>query len=199
MEWYMLLNETRYLQPTKTVDWQHQTIIELSDQLAQKQCNRVEYIKICFEWVRDSIYHSSDHVMNPITIKASDVLKFKTGLCYAKSNLLVALLRAKNIPAGLCYQRVYAAENLFYLHGLTAVYLDDIGWFRMDARGNKQGFDAQFTPPIEKLPYKPLHPGEMIFPEIWPDTPIYIQEHLARFHDIKDLQQDYPDIEVCAS
>nr|WP_320193052.1 transglutaminase family protein [uncultured Desulfobacter sp.] len=67
------------------------------------------------------------------------VLKYKTGYCYAKSHLLAALLRACNIPAGLCYQRLTIANNKapFCLHGLNAVYLQRHGWYRIDSRGNK--------------------------------------------------------------
>src|SRR5699024_4752910 len=60
----------------------------------------------CFEFVRDEIRHSADDKLNPVTCKASDVLRHKTGYCYAKSHLLAALLRANGIPAGLCYQRL---------------------------------------------------------------------------------------------
>ncbi|WP_338430147.1 transglutaminase domain-containing protein [Synechococcus elongatus] len=34
------------------------------------------------------------------------MLEYRTGYCYAKSHLLVALLRACSIPAGFCYQRL---------------------------------------------------------------------------------------------
>lgn len=55
--------------------------------------------KACFEWVRDEIHHSYDYQMSPVTCRASDVLQHKTGYCYyAKSHLLVALLRANEIP-----------------------------------------------------------------------------------------------------
>jgi hypothetical protein len=54
--------------------------------------------KACFEWVRDEIRHSYDYQMNPVTCRASDVLEYKTGYCFAKSHLLAALLRANQIP-----------------------------------------------------------------------------------------------------
>jgi transglutaminase-like putative cysteine protease len=60
----------------------------------------------CFQFVSDEIKHSLDYRLNPVTCKASDVLFHKTGYCYAKSHLLVALLRANGIPSGLCYQRL---------------------------------------------------------------------------------------------
>jgi len=75
--------------------------------------------------------------MNPVTLKASEVLENKTGFCYAKSHLLAAFLRANRIPSGLCYQRLSVYENgpPFCLHGLNAVFLPGIGWYRIDARG----------------------------------------------------------------
>ena len=34
------------------------------------------------------------------------------------------------------------------LHGLNALYLPDYCWYRVEARGNKPGVDAEFCPPI---------------------------------------------------
>ena len=84
-----------------------------------------------------------------VTCRASDVLAARTGFCYAKSHLLAALLRANGIPAALCYQRlsIDGQGPPFCLHGLNAVHLPEHGWYRIDARGNKPGVDAQFTPP----------------------------------------------------
>ncbi|MBL0716467.1 MAG: transglutaminase family protein [Desulfosarcina sp.] len=72
-----------------------------------------------------------------------------TGYCYSKSHLLAALLRANDIPAGLCYQRLTVSDNKppFCIHGLNAVYLEQHGWYRLDARGNKSGVTAEFCPP----------------------------------------------------
>ncbi|MCA9151542.1 MAG: hypothetical protein KDA92_19655, partial [Planctomycetales bacterium] len=39
----------------------------------------------------------------------------------------------------------------YCLHGLNAVYLEAYGWYRIDARGNKPGVAAAFSPPLEKL------------------------------------------------
>jgi transglutaminase-like putative cysteine protease len=43
------------------------------------------------------------------------------------------------------------------------VYLKDYGWYRIDARGNKAGVDAQFTPPHEKLAFE-LGEMSVIYP-----------------------------------
>jgi len=102
--------------------------------------------------------------LNPITCKASDVLAYGTGYFYAKSHLLAALLRANSIPAGLCYQRLSIFENgpPYSLHGLNAIYLKNIGWYRADARGNKEGVDAQFTPPREKLAFPITESNDLV-------------------------------------
>ena len=142
-----------YLTVTEVVDWQNPNLLQLARKLSTGEPNTTA--KACFEWVRDNVFHSSDYQLNPITCKASEVLQYKTGYCYAKSHLLAALLRANAIPTGFCYQRLSVFDNgaPFCLHGFNAVYLADYGWYRLDARGNKPGVDAQFTPPQERLAY----------------------------------------------
>jgi hypothetical protein len=109
--------------------------------------------------------------LNPVTWRASDVLVHRTGFCYAKSHLLAALLRANGIPAGFCYQRLsISGEGPPYsLHGFNGVYLSEIGWYRVDARGNRFDVDAQFAPPVERLAFAIQSPGEVEFGEILPE------------------------------
>jgi len=51
--------------------------------------------------------------------------------------------------------------------GLNAVYLPDHGWYRVDPRGNKDGVDAQFDPPQEKLAWAIRNDGEIDFSKIY--------------------------------
>jgi len=143
----------KYLASTKIINWQDSCVFRLAQHLKDSDCYGTT--KACFEWVRDNIHHSCDFKMNPVTCKASEALHHKTGYCYAKSHLLAALLRANSIPAGFCYQRLSVFDDgaPYCLHGLNAVYLPEYGWYRLDARGNKPGIDAQFTPPQEKLAF----------------------------------------------
>ena len=139
------------------IDHGHPAIRRLAAELADGTTDVEQVAERCFEWVRDRIRHSVDYQMNPVTCRASDVLLHGTGYCYAKSHLLAALLRANGIPAGLCYQRLTVADGgdgpPYCLHGLNAVYLPRHGWYRIDARGNKAGVDARFTPPREQLAF----------------------------------------------
>jgi transglutaminase-like putative cysteine protease len=171
-----------YLQTSDMIDWQNPAIVELAKTLAWGQPDPIAIARSCFEWVRDEIRHSYDYQMNPVTCRASDVLRYKTGYCYAKSHLLAALLRANGIPAGLCYQRLSLDDTgaPYCLHGLNAVYLPEIGWYRMDARGNRSGVDAQFTPPIEQLAFKLQFEEETDFPIIFAEPLNVVVEALQR-------------------
>ncbi len=159
---------------------------------------RPESFKLAFLFVRDQIQHSWDFKRNPFTCKASEVLTHKTGYCYAKSHLLAALLRARKIPAGFCYQRLRLDDKgtAFCLHGLNAVFLDKIGWDRIDARGNKEGVDAQFTPPDERVALQATTPQERDLPEIWPEPLPIVVAALQHYNTVAELHRNLPDIQV---
>lgn len=184
-----------YLQPSEMIDWENPAILELAKTLALNQQGPIAIARSCFEWVRDEIRHSYDYQMNPVTCRASDVLRYKTGYCYAKSHLLAALLRANGIPAGLCYQRLSMNDTgaPYCLHGLNAVYLPEIGWYRMDARGNRSGVDAQFTPPIEQLAFKIQCSEEVDFPMIFAEPLDVVVQALQRYRLWDELLQNLPD------
>lgn len=184
-----------YLQPSEMIDWENPAILELAKTLALNQQGAIAIGRSCFEWVRDEIRHSYDYQMNPVTCRASDVLRYRTGYCYAKSHLLAALLRANGIPAGLCYQRLSMNDTgaPYCLHGLNTVYLPEIGWYRMDARGNRSGVDAQFTPPIEQLAFKIQCSEEVDFPMIFAEPLDVVVQALQRYRLWDELLQNLPD------
>ena len=187
-----------YLQVTEVIDWQHPEIIKCSKKIASGHKTPDEIAKACFEWVRDNIFHSFDFQMNPVTCRASDVLQHKTGYCFAKSHLLAALLRANKIPAGFCYQRLSIDDRgaPYSLHGFNAIYLPEIGWYRVDARGNKEGVNAQFTPPIEKLAYKTQLPEEADFQLIFAAPLQIVIEALQAQTTWDDMLHNLPDISL---
>jgi len=184
-----------YLKSSEIIDWQTNTVFECARDLAAGLSDTFEIARACFQWVRDTIRHSGDFKATVTTCRASDVLLHETGWCFAKSHLLAALLRANNIPAGLCYQRLLRDDGTgFTLHGLNAVYLPNLGWYRIDPRGNKPGVDARFCPPEERLAWPPLADGEMDFPEIWPDPAPVVVECLQTFKGWEQVRANLPDI-----
>lgn len=188
----------KYLASSTVIDWQNPEIIKKAKELSQGLDDLTTIAKVCFEYVRDEIKHSNDYKLNPVTCKASDVLKYKTGYCYAKSHLLAALLRANNIPAGLCYQRLTIDDEQppFCLHGLNAVYLADFGWYRIDARGNKNGVKAEFTPPVEKLAFPIVIKGETDFQEVWPEPLPEIVAVLESSSTFDEVLANLSDIDI---
>ena len=185
----------KYLEASENIDCGNSDIIALAKNLAVNKQGDAEIAKNCFEWVRDEIKHSWDFKLDPVTCKASDVLKYGTGYCYAKSHLLAALLRANNIPAGLCYQRLSINDDgaPYSLHGLNAVYLKDFGWYRVDARGNKKGVDAQFFPPHEQLAFPINEVNEIDFPEILVKPNETVVGVLTQYQSTKDVFDNLPD------
>ena len=146
----------KYLEETNIIDFSNKEIKLLAKKLRKNFIDDENIAKSCFLFVRDEINHSGDFKDDITTLKASDVLRYKTGWCYAKSHLLAALLRANNIPAGFCYQRLKCNEykdDTYCLHGLNAIYFQKYGWYKVDPRGNKKNVDAQFNLPHEKLAF----------------------------------------------
>lgn len=145
----------------------------------------VEAITAVYHWVRDRVPHTADLGGGPITCTATEVLHAGTGICYAKSNLLAALLRCSGVPTGFCYQRLAKDPPYtgFELHALNAVYVDAWNdWVRIDARGNRPALpdgrpavDAELTRDGTRLAF-PVDParGEVddnrVFVEPLPET-----------------------------
>ncbi len=118
--------------------------------------DEIEKAQKLFYFVRDEIKHSADINENLVTRSASDVLKNGHGICFAKSILLVALCRAVGIPAGFGYQKLILDDEKFpwlVLHGYVFVYLDS-KWIKLDARGNKQGVNAEFSLDEPKMAFE---------------------------------------------
>ena len=186
-----------FLASTDVINWTSSDIVELAKKLRGSSFDNTEISKAAFEWVRDEIKHTVDYGLQPVTCRASDVLRTGTGFCYAKSHLLAALLRANGIPAGFCYQRlsIDGEGPPFCLHGLNAVLLPDYGWYRIDARGNKPGVNADFDPPHEQLAFGTVVPGEQTIPGIRPEPLEVVVEALRSHKTSNELCKSLPDIE----
>lgn len=93
-----------YLAESKEVNYNNPTIQQKVTNLFTLSHTEIEKVEIAFKFVRDEIAHSWDIQSKRVTCKASDVLTYNEGICYAKSNLLATLLRSQGIPTGFCYQ-----------------------------------------------------------------------------------------------
>lgn len=146
-----------YLSVSKYINWKDDRILSKAKEFKIKFPYDISLIKAVYEFVRDEIKHSWDVQDKRVTKSATEVLEQGVGICWAKANLLVALLRACGIPTGICYQRLTLGdvpETGFCIHALNAVYIKSLDrWIRLDARGNKTGVDAQFDLEKERLAF----------------------------------------------
>ena len=156
-----------YLASSTHIDSEHPAVRAKAAALAAGAVGDAAIAARCFAFVRDEIAHSW-------------------------------LLRANGIPAGLCYQRLAVGEigPPFCLHGLNAVYLQEFGWYRIDARGNKPGVAAAFTPPREQLAFPVLAPEERDLPEIWAAPLPQVVASLTGHATVEDVAAHLPDIEL---
>lgn len=187
----------KYLKQDSVIDFKNEIITQLADSLCQNSGDEIEYIKAAYEFVRDKISHSADINEDAITCSASEVLKTGHGICFAKSHLLAALLRYKSIPTGFCYQKLIlddeTAPVLIY-HGLNGVYIKEHKkWIRLDARGNKEGVNAQFSINNEQLAFPVrTEKGEEDGFTIYPDPDVNVLKKLKNNKTRTELFNDLP-------
>ncbi|MBD0840572.1 transglutaminase-like domain-containing protein [Streptomyces sp. TRM68416] len=156
-----------YLAADEVIDHDHPRVRATAARLAAQAEDSYAYARLAFDFVRDTIPHSQDSGDPRVTWRASDVLEQRTGICYAKSHALAALLRAEGIPTALCYQKFEV------VHGLVAVRFNG-AWHRQDPRGGEAGAAGAFSLGGERLPFLP----DPEFNEVDYDV-LYAQPHPA--------------------
>jgi transglutaminase-like putative cysteine protease len=189
-------NLALYLSATPVIDWNVATVADKAAEIVGHHHNDVEKAKRLFEWVRDNIPHSSDINSDVVTCSASEVLTQGTGICFAKSHLLAAMLRAVGIPAGFCYQACVRdePEQGMILHGFNGIYLVSLNrWIRVDPRGNTGRINAQFDLREERLAFPPDSArGEFVFDEIWPEPVPEVVNVLWKFKSRREMWEYLP-------
>lgn len=189
------LNE--YLVSDEIIDWQTPAVRQKALELTESLPDEVEKVRCLYEWVRDAIPHSHDAGLDVVTCTAGEVLRNGTGICFAKSHLLAALLRAVNIPAGFCYQVLRIdppADDEPVLHGFNAIYLATLGkWIRVDARGNTNGINAQFNLKKEQLAFA-MDPAadEFIYEAIFAAPVESVVKRMKMYRSLGELWLDLP-------
>ena len=144
-----------YLIETPSIDYMDFHIQDKVRELLNQSEDDLDYIKRSYIFVRDEIPHSWDIETNIVSRTASDVLKNKTGICWTKSCLLAALLRANQIPSGISYQLLTRADDAsegYMIHALNTVHIKYLNkWIRLDAVWMRNTLLIQFEVNLEKL------------------------------------------------
>ena len=185
-----------YLIKTTSIDCRNSNIQEKVHDLITQSKDEIDYIKRCYLFVRDEISHSWDIKTEVVSRTASEVLKNKTGICWTKSCLLAALLRANQIPSGISYQLLTRADDTsegYIIHALNTVYLKDFNkWIRLDARGNKENIDACFSLDEECLAYSVRAEfGEIDYHDNHADLDERLVRILSKCENISEITTDF--------
>ncbi|UFS97799.1 transglutaminase-like domain-containing protein [Nocardia huaxiensis] len=180
------LDPSAYVAGDAIVEVGHPAVRALADELRAGADSEVDCARRAFEWVRDNVAHSYDARDPRVTLRASEVLEQRVGLCYAKSHLLAAVLRGNGIPTALCYQRLTHGDG-HVLHGLVAVHLEG-AWHRQDPRGNRVDIAAEFSLGAERLAF-PVDTalGEIDYPELHCAPAQIVVDTLENANDILAL------------
>lgn len=190
------MNLSEFLKENEYVNYTSENIVLKAEELFKGIDNDIEKTKTAYEYVRDEILHSFDIEAKIITSKASDVLKYKTGICHAKANLLAALLRSQNIPTGFCFQHITLADDNslgYCVHAYNGVYLQN-KWIKLDARGNTNGKNAQFSleEPMLAFPNRSEY-DEYFWKGIYASPHMDTMKILENAKTIQDIIDNIPD------
>ncbi|NHJ40255.1 MAG: transglutaminase family protein [Asgard group archaeon] len=137
------MNNDAYLKPTFFIDSDSEKIRALANNLKSSSNSEKDLAIQTFRFVRDNFpYTIKDfQIDNPSGFKASSTLEAQRGFCIPKSILLVALLRANDIPARLHFADIInhrspqhfrdlmGGSNVFIFHGYAEVFLDK--WYKL--------------------------------------------------------------------
>ena len=185
-----------YLIETPSIDYMNPHIQKKVGELLNQSSDDLDYIKRSYMFVRDEIPHSWDIGANIVSKTASEVLINKTGICWTKSCLFAALLRANKIPSGISYQLLSIADDGsagHMIHALNTVYLGDLKkWIRMDARGNDGNVKGQFSLDNDLLAFQARSElGEIDYEDNHPDLDERLVKALAKTENLFELSIDF--------
>ncbi|MCR4949792.1 MAG: NUDIX domain-containing protein [Solobacterium sp.] len=186
-----------YLRETETINYSDPLIQGKAKELKQISCSQLSYIENSYRFVRDEIPHSWDIQSETVSHTAGDVLLNGTGICWTKSCLLAALLRAAGIPSGISYQYLTRADDSadkgYIIHALNTVYISELDrWIRLDARGNKENVHAEFSLEEERLAF-PIRAelGERDYRDNHPDLDDRLIRILKDSRNILKIEADF--------
>ena len=186
-----------YLSETECIDYNNSVIQEKVRELKLNSDSQLKYIENAYKFVRDEISHSWDIKSEVVSRKASEVLINRTGICWTKSSLLAALLRANGIPSGFSYQFLTRADDNadegYIIHALNTVFISELNkWIRLDARGNKESVHADFCLDEEKLAFSIRSElGEVDYRDNNPDLDDRLIKILKESKNILEITTDF--------
>ncbi|HHU90859.1 MAG TPA: transglutaminase domain-containing protein [Clostridiaceae bacterium] len=139
---------SNYLENSDIIDFDHPLVSQTAEQLTYGLKDNLSKAREIYKFTRDHIFNSFEINATSVTRTASEVLDKGHGICFAKSHLLAALMRASDIPAGFCYQILYDEDfERLIVHGFNGVFIEELDkWFRIDTCLHVDVNDWEFDP-----------------------------------------------------
>jgi transglutaminase-like putative cysteine protease len=188
-----LMNLAPFLVSSAVIDSDHHSVRQLAGSVCRQ--DQLRTIRATYELVRDRFAHSYDIGAAEVSVSASDVIRHGHGICFAKAHLLAALLRANDIAAGFCYQKLEREDQgppETCLHGLSAVWYDG-RWCRLDPRGNKPNTAGPFDPDCERLAYSiDAGRGERDYRDVFAEPLPCVLAALRGSRTVSELDRNLP-------
>lgn len=149
-----------YLEPTYFIDSDSPGVIDYAKKITHRIDSDSEKAIKLYYAVRDDIYYDPYGIdPNPEFMKASSVLKKRSGFCVTKAILLAAVARAEKIPARLGFAdvrnhlsserlRLLMQTDVFVFHGYTEFFLEN-NWVKATPAFNLSLCEKSGIKPLE--------------------------------------------------
>lgn len=128
----------QYLDPTLLINCKDPVIANIADTLFGNGCNTFELINKGLKFCSGYLTFSDSLAMeitngNCKTLPVETILKTKKGTCSEYTNLFLALMRQKGIPARFISGFIYMPDQNFYgCHAWAECYIKGYGWVPVD-------------------------------------------------------------------
>ncbi|MBN2101183.1 transglutaminase domain-containing protein [Candidatus Dojkabacteria bacterium] len=134
---------SKYLKPSEYWESENEEIVAKARELAGTETNILEILKTDYEFIVDSIdYDNFKYGSQNDRKGALETLRGGDSVCMEYSDLLIALLRAQDIPAraayGYGYDPTQQPENQ-ESHQWVQAWIPDYGWLTLDPTWGETG------------------------------------------------------------
>lgn len=133
-----------FLQETEGVDFTDPLVMAKAKELTKDKDDLFIIVSDIAHYVRETINYNLSTVTAKANKPASWVLEHKQGVCDELTNLFIAILRARGIPAkfvsGLSYTDAKDIPQAWGPHGWAEVYFPGYGWVPFDPTYGQHGW-----------------------------------------------------------
>lgn len=136
---------SEYLLPSTKIESDSSIVEELANTIAPREDDILKIAQAAAKWTSENIRYDQD-LAGKIdrgesdTISAMDTIQKKRGTCSEYTNVFIALMRNKGVPARFVCGKVYGGGD----HAWAEIYLYGTGWVPVDPQGGYLGVTNRY-------------------------------------------------------